>query len=70
MSINNPNPVSELLSIECDTEFFIRIYNMLGKKLVEVQNQNQLDLSSFDSGIYVIQIEVDGSITHGKLQKN
>ncbi len=43
---------------------------MLGKKLVEVQNQNQLDLSSFDSGIYVIQIEVDGSITHGKLQKN
>jgi len=65
-----PNPVSGIINIECDKEFIVRIYNMLGKKLVDVQNQNQLDLSSYNSGIYVIQIEIDGSIIHGKIQKN
>lgn len=65
-----PNPVSEILRIDCDTEFSVRVYNMVGKKLLEVRNQNQIDLSSIDTGIYVIQIEVDGSIIIGKLMKN
>lgn len=65
-----PNPVSGILNIDCQKEFTVRIYNMLGRKLIDANNQNQLDLASFSPGMYVLQIEIEGELVYGKIQKN
>jgi PKD repeat protein len=64
-----PNPVSNILNIKCGKDFSVRLYDMLGKKLVDVQNKHQIDISSIESGIYLIQIELEGSIFSNKIVK-
>lgn len=65
-----PNPVTDILHIECRGEFSARIYNMLGEKILEVHERNQVDLGKLDPGFYIILIEADGSTFRGKIQKN
>ncbi len=64
-----PNPVADILHIECRGQFTARLYNMLGEQVLEVHQQNQVDLSRLDPGFYIIRIESDGSIHRGKIQK-
>ncbi|MBN2699674.1 MAG: M4 family metallopeptidase [Bacteroidales bacterium] len=64
-----PNPVSDVLQIDCKTGFTVRIYNMPGKKLVEAENLNRIDFSSFDPGVYLIRIEAEGKVVYGKVSK-
>jgi len=57
-----PNPTSKLLNIEYSTNFKvnkIQMFNLSGgNKILEIKPEtNQIDLSGFDSGTYVIVIE-------------
>ena len=64
-----PNPVTDILHIECRGQFTARLYNMLGEQVLEVRQQNQVDLTRLGPGFYIIRIEADGSIHRGKIQK-
>ena len=64
-----PNPVSDILNIKCDQNFKVSIYSLLGEKLIEVSNQNQINFTTYKQGIYLIKIEVKGVILNGKLLK-
>lgn len=53
-----PNPTSGILNIQTDTisEFTIEIFDLIGKKIGQFKNQNQLDISNYNAGMYLIKI--------------
>ncbi len=57
-----PNPATDMISIKTDLQVdMVRIFNLLGEEVYsEIANwknsTNQVSLSSFDSGIYVMEI--------------
>jgi bacillolysin len=60
-----PNPADQFLNIELpySTTEKIRMYDVSGKLVKEFNNENrifQLDIHSFDSGMYTIQFSFDG----------
>jgi len=77
-----PNPASSSLSLEFNMEkpgfAQIRLLDMLGKNVLtplntKVQNGIQnfnLDISSISSGIYMVELEIEGVKYHKKLVKN
>lgn len=48
LNVSSPKPISKL-----------EIYNLLGKKLNQINNKNSLDVSMLNSGIYVLKINID-----------
>ncbi len=59
-----PNPVSELLYVNGVSSFEYTIYDCYGKLLLSSKNsENSIDVSSLNSGVYVIQIVSEGT-TH------
>ncbi len=59
-----PNPVTDIVRLQgipSGTLFTISVFNTLGQQMLEVANQSQMDLSSFSSGIYFLQIEFQNS---------
>ena len=60
-SFNNiniyPNPVSDILIIESTLKIDnIELYTILGSKVVSISNTNTIDLSTLNSGLYLIKI--------------
>lgn len=55
-----PNPSTGIYTIETPYNMRVNVVNILGKKIGEqiaLEGKNQLDLSSFDSGIYFLLFE-------------
>jgi hypothetical protein len=46
----------------------ISVYNSLGKMIANAKNQNSIDLSAFDQGVYVIRIETADGASFQKLE--
>ncbi len=65
-----PNPVDDILNIKCEQDFNVHIFNMLGKEMINSGNKSQLDISSLNPGIYLLQIDVENKVIYGKIQKN
>jgi hypothetical protein len=61
-----PNPVKDILSITtASTVENIKVYNMLGQMVKETAPQPanpQINLSEFNSGVYLVSLEVDGRV--------
>ena len=58
-----PNPVSELLTISIDENVLFEkavVYSLLGEKLLETSEKN-INVSSLATGLYFIQLSVDGN---------
>ena len=68
-----PNPTSNVLNIECvGTIQAISVYNVLGQEVInKVLNSTStaLDVSSLNSGIYVVKTIVDGATSSTKFIK-
>ncbi len=70
-----PNPVSSILNVEFDSPCKrLTVFNQLGQKVEEyVPNSrewnNQLDVSNFDSGWYIIDLEFDTGLVRKKILK-
>lgn len=67
-----PNPTSNMLylrnaSAEANT---VKVYTMLGKKVLEVKHTNQIDFSSFSKGIYLLQVSNNTEEKTLKIIKN
>ncbi len=68
-----PNPVRTDLIIEAPVNIsgsLIRIFDVAGKKVMEGRlNQNQIDVSNFKPGAYVLQLDLDGKSLQRKFVK-
>ena len=64
-----PNPTNGLLNIECQGTMHICLSNLLGQKLQEVTAEGSivLDLSRFESGMYLVRIESENGVTMQKV---
>ena len=54
-----PNPSNGVFNLEVDEAIDYEMYNLLGSKLKQgkiLDNVSQLDLSSFESGIYLLKV--------------
>lgn len=68
-----PNPTTDYLNIESQKPFFLRIYNIQGKKLssfLNIQNE-RIDFRNHPKGIYILQgMDLDGHSSYKKIIKN
>tara|TARA_B100000925_G_scaffold82365_1_gene58554 strand:- start:3730 stop:4935 length:1206 start_codon:yes stop_codon:yes gene_type:complete len=65
-----PNPTESVIYISGkESVDAIRLINISGQLIKEVKNASTLDLSSQRNGLYMIEIESEGSTTTGKLIK-
>jgi hypothetical protein len=52
-----PNPTKSMLNITGQAQFYnVAIYNVSGQRLIDKQKVNQVDVSSFPSGVYFIKV--------------
>ena len=56
-----PNPTTGLVNIEHAENATIMVYNQVGALIETVSNTNQIDLSSFDNGIYIVKVIANNS---------
>jgi len=57
-----PNPTSSILTVHANTSVDkIEVYNMLGSKIGTTVNSKTVDLSSFESGVYLLKLFFDGT---------
>ena len=57
-----PNPASDFLRIRnAGPTFDVMIFNAVGQRVLNVQNQEQIDISALDSGLYFIQVAGKGA---------
>ena len=64
-----PNPTDGIVNIESTGTMTISVMNMLGQKVIETtatDNAN-IDLSGFESGIYMVRIETENGIKTEKI---
>jgi len=66
-----PNPTSGLIHVEksipADEANDIFVYNSFGKLILHVENSKTVDLSSYDSGIYFLQVKSDKGVAAKKV---
>lgn len=68
-----PNPVNDILNINCSKEISkISIYNILGQEVLvknSISNQSQIDMSTLLSGTYMVKITTDEEVKIVKVIK-
>lgn len=66
----SPNPTSSLLTIDTNTTISkIEVYNILGSKISTIINPKTVDLSNFESGVYLIKLFSDETTITKKVIK-
>lgn len=68
-----PNPAEDLVTIQANTsDFKVTIYDMLGHQVLwqHMVNQNQLNVSALNKGMYLVEINVEGKLIQQRLMKN
>jgi hypothetical protein len=59
-----PNPVKNILYISGDSSNYnIKVYSLLGQLVIAASNVNEVDVSSFTKGVYLIKISDENSTT-------
>lgn len=51
-----PNPTTSLINIQSNETISIEVYNMLGEQVLVTQ-QNQVDLSNYENGVYLFRVK-------------
>jgi len=67
----SPNPTSGKLKINNDQLRIesINIYNLFGRKVMSLQSTDEIDLSSFSAGMYIVEISGEDFLWRGKVLK-
>lgn len=68
-----PNPANDLITIQANsTDFKVAVYDMLGHQVLSqhLVNQDQLNVSVLNKGMYLIEINVEGKLIQQRLMKN
>ena len=65
-----PNPFVNKLNLLIDADLFsVSVYNHQGVVVAACENQKQIDLSALPSGMYLLQVNVQGEIHTAKIMK-
>lgn len=65
-----PNPTSGRMVISSEIEMDrIEVFSMLGRKIISIANSNSIDLSSYQSGIYLLRVYTGDSVFIQKVIK-
>jgi hypothetical protein len=75
-----PNPVSQIVNIEAELknkeDIILTVYTLTGQKVLEKSEskigglyRTQLDMSGYNSGIYIVQLNISGKLYVKKLIK-
>ena len=68
-----PNPVTNALHVKAkNTLSTIEVYNLLGQKLLSVEPNaltEKIDMSGFDSGLYLVRVAIGNQIQTYKVLK-
>jgi hypothetical protein len=64
-----PNPASSLLHFNFVLDQ-VKLYNLQKKELLTSQNTDQLELTSLETGFYLIEMELNGTTQQAKIQIN
>jgi hypothetical protein len=48
-----PNPASNILHVACDADF--RVFNLMGKQMINWTNASQVEVENWPAGTYIIQ---------------
>lgn len=56
----NPNPVAETLKLKVlgGKAFLVSVFNCMGQKVMDAQNQHSINVSALASGLYVIKVTI------------
>lgn len=67
-----PNPSSDVLKINSTSGqlFNLQLFDILGKKLEEVNNSNEIDISNLSKGTYFLKINLEDASVVKKVIKN
>lgn len=76
-----PNPVTNILKFSINTknneDFKVTVFNIMGQKLIEQKgisgtniSEHQIDVSTLNTGTYLIRITVDGTVVNRKFVKS
>jgi len=63
-----PNPTKGIIHLNRPSEKLL-VYNVLGKRVLELSNEVQCDLSSYPSGIYMVVTMENGRISQQRIVK-
>jgi len=64
-----PNPVDDYLHIDLDEEFQAKLFSINGALLMDIKSKKNIDISKFNPGIYILQIQIKDKIYSGKILK-
>ncbi|RAJ18191.1 T9SS type A sorting domain-containing protein [Olleya aquimaris] len=66
-----PNPTSSVITISGSVAIqYLEVYSLLGQPVLKVNTQNQIDLTSLEAGMYVLNIHTKQGILTKKIIKN
>jgi len=54
-----PNPTKDILNFDYTEAVDVKVFDSLGKILIEKTNVKSIDLSAFDSGVYMVNVTSD-----------
>ena len=65
-----PNPVRNILYISgVSGDITVEVYTLLGQRVMTTSNTNEIDLSRFDKGVYLIKISAENTTTTRRIVK-
>jgi len=69
-----PNPTSDFVNVNINnkniTKFKLNIYNLMGTLVITKRfrhNYNQINIENLNSGVYIIEVNINGSVKKQKL---
>lgn len=65
-----PNPIKNHLHINLDKNTHTKVFSINGSLLIDAKVSKHIDVSSLSSGLYILQVQVDGKVYSGKILKN
>lgn len=66
-----PNPTKDIINIDIDFDFTLKVYNILGKEVSVIRkSNNSIDVSNLKNGMYLLEVIVANMKTITKIIKN
>lgn len=68
-----PNPATDYVNVAIPAGSEIKLYDMVGRQLISIpqtSHKERLNISSFDQGMYFLQVEHEGNTATQRFLKN
>ena len=65
-----PNPVNDYLHLDIEENFTAKLFSINGALLMDIKSKKIIDVSKYNTGIYILQIQIEDKIYSGKIIKD